>query len=194
MMEADQIATLDLRPNLATFLGGTTAVAAISTTTLPWPVAIASTILGALMIAGADVDTRTFLLPDPVTFGTVAFGLLAASVLNPFDPMLGIEAAAARAVGTAFAMALLRWSYSALRSQEGLGWGDVKLSAGVGAWLPVDFIPVCFCLAAIGALVMIALARLRGRAIFRDTKIPLGAFLCPALWLVFYFVEFERTF
>jgi leader peptidase (prepilin peptidase)/N-methyltransferase len=189
MIEADPISAPHLRPDLATFLGWTGAIAAISTATLPWHAAVASIILGALMIAGADVDARTYLLPDTVTWGAVGSGLLAALALNPLDPMLGFESAVARAVGTALAMALLRWSYVSLRGEEGLGMGDIKLSAGVGAWLPLDVMPLCFSLAAIGALITVVLARFRGRAIYRNTKIPLGAFLCPALWFVFYLFE-----
>ena len=61
MIEANEIIVSeeDLRPNLAVLFGGCGAVALISAITLPWPVAIASTVLGALMIAGADVDSRT---------------------------------------------------------------------------------------------------------------------------------------
>jgi leader peptidase (prepilin peptidase)/N-methyltransferase len=36
---------------------------------------------------------------------------------------------------------------------------------------------------------MVMLARLRGEAVTRATKIPFGAFLCPALWIVFYAVS-----
>jgi leader peptidase (prepilin peptidase)/N-methyltransferase len=67
-----------------------------------------------------------------------------------------------------------------------LGLGDIKLSAAVGAWLPVETIPWCFGLAAGGALIAVMFARLRGESIDATMKIPFGAFLCPALWLAFY--------
>jgi leader peptidase (prepilin peptidase) / N-methyltransferase len=127
----------DVLPDLTTLISGTAAVAAISAMTLPWPTAIASTTLGALMVAGADVDARTYLLPDTVTWGAIASGILAALVLNPSDPAIAVEMAIARAIGTAFALALLRWSYAYLRGHEGLGLGDVKRSGAVGAWLPL---------------------------------------------------------
>ena len=88
--------------------------------------------------------------------------------------------------GTAFALVLLRWCYTWLRGREGLGFGDVKLAAAVGAWLPLASIPFCFALATCSALVTIMLARLRGESIDATAKLPFGAFLCPALWLVFY--------
>jgi leader peptidase (prepilin peptidase)/N-methyltransferase len=105
------------------------------------------------------------------------------------NPWLASAAATGRAVGTALVLASLRWSYARLREREGLGFGDVKLAAAVGAWLPLNAIPLCFGLAAGGALLTVLFARLRGEAIDASMKIPFGAFLCPALWLVFYASE-----
>jgi leader peptidase (prepilin peptidase)/N-methyltransferase len=83
-------------------------------------------------------------------------------------------------------LALLRWIYSNIRHREGLGLGDVKLAAAVGAWLPLDVVPLCFGLATGGALVAILLGLLRGKRVERTMKIPLGTFLCPALWFSFF--------
>lgn len=174
------------RPNLATLIGAGGALALVSGMTLPWPVAIASTALGILMIAGADVDARTYLLPDAVTWGAALIGIIAAPLLDPLNPWLAVASALARAVGAAVVLALLRWCYARIRRREGLGFGDVKLAAAVGAWLPLDSIPLCFGLAASAALVTVLVAHLRGQSIERTTKLPFGAFLCPALWLVFY--------
>jgi hypothetical protein len=70
MIEAEgSVKPEDLRPNVAVLCAGSCAVALISAFSLPWPAAIASITLGALMIAGADVDARTYLLPDIVTCG-----------------------------------------------------------------------------------------------------------------------------
>ena len=63
---------------------------------------------------------------------------------------------------------------------------SMKLAAAIGAWLPLEAIPLCFGLATSGALVMVMLARLSGQAVMRTTRIPFGAFLCPALWIVFF--------
>jgi leader peptidase (prepilin peptidase) / N-methyltransferase len=182
----------DLRPNLAILIGGCSAVILVSALVLPWPIAVASTVLGALMIAGADVDARTFLLPDVITWGAVACGVLAAAVLDPVDSWLALTGALARAAGTAGVLAAMRWFYGHLRGREGLGFGDVKLAAAVGAWLPLDAIPFCFGLAASGALAAVMVARLRGQAIDTSLKIPFGAFLCPTLWLLFYATALPR--
>jgi leader peptidase (prepilin peptidase) / N-methyltransferase len=175
-----------LRPNLAILAGAGVVIVLLSVLMLPWPVAIASAVLGSLMIAGADVDARTCLLPDFVTWGAVGCGVVAAAALNPYEKWQAGGAAIMRAAGTALALALLRWCHARLRTREGLGFGDVKLAAAVGAWLPLEAIPICFGLAAGTALVAVMLAGLRGEAISGSTKIPFGAFLCPVLWLIFY--------
>jgi leader peptidase (prepilin peptidase)/N-methyltransferase len=177
---------LDLRPHPLVLIGGTAAVAAVSFASLAWPEAIASTVLGALMIAGAEVDARTFLLPDTVTLGALASGLLAAFALDPIDPVRAAGEAALRAAVTAAILFGMRWAYARLRGREGLGLGDIKLAAGIGAWLSLGAIPICFAFAACGALALVLLARLCGRPMNASTKLPLGAFLCPALWLVFF--------
>ena len=82
--------------------------------------------------------------------------------------------------------AFLRGVYGWIRKTEGLGLGDVKLAAAIGAWLPLEAIPLCFALATGGALLTVMAARLSGQAVMRTTRIPFGAFLCPALWIVFF--------
>jgi leader peptidase (prepilin peptidase) / N-methyltransferase len=159
---------------------------------LPWQTAVASTVLGWLMIIGAGVDARTFLLPDVVTWGALGCGVVAAAALHPSDQWPATATAIGRAAGTALTLGAVRWCYARLRMREGLGFGDVKLAAAVGAWLPLETIPLCFGLASGAALVAVTLARLRGEAVDRATKVPFGAFLCPALWLVFYGVSISN--
>jgi len=186
----ESAATADLRPNPAILIGAGGVVALVSAEFLPWSVAIASSVLGILMIAGAEVDARTYLLPDVVTFGATFAGIAAAPFIDPLDawsdPWLAGASAIVRALGCAAVLALLRTGYAQMRHQEGLGLGDVKLAAAVGAWLPLDAIPLCFALAASAALVSALIAQLRGHVIERATRLPFGAFLCPSLWLVFY--------
>lgn len=188
--EADQFSAPSLRPNFVILALGTGAAALLSFVFLPWPLAVASTMLAVLMVAGGDVDARTLLLPDVVTYGAVVCGTLAAPVLDPSNPWLSIGAAVARAAGTALLLALLRKAYSGIRGHEGLGFGDVKLAAAVGAWLPLEAIPTCFGLATTAALVSLAVRR-RNEP-HENLRLPFGAFLCPALWLVFFLNALAR--
>lgn len=165
---------------------GSAAVALISAATLPLSVALASTILGALMIAGAEIDARTYLLPDLVTLGALACGVFVQFALDPFSPLQAAGLALARGAATALVLALVRWGYTWRRGREGIGLGDVKLAAAIGAWLPVEAIPLCFLLATGAAFVAVLFARLRGESLDRATRIPFGTFLCPSLWLTFF--------
>ena len=176
----------NLQPNLATLIGGSVAIGLVSLISLPLPVAIASTVLGVLMVTGADVDARTYLLPNAITWGATICGVSSAWFLDELNPWLAISDAILRAVCAAGLLALLRWIYSCIRHREGLGLGDVKLAAAVGAWLPLEVMPLCFGLATGGALVTILWGHLRGNRIERTMKIPFGTFLCPALWFAFY--------
>lgn len=165
---------------------GTATIAAVSALCLPWPLALLSTLLGGLMVAGADVDARCYLLPDVVTLGGLACGIAAAALVEPFSPWPAMAAAIARAPSTAGVLAAIRVVHGRLSGIEGLGRGDVKLAAAIGAWLPAELIPFCFALATAAALGFVLLSRLRGQVIGRTTRIPFGAFLCPSLWLVFF--------
>ena len=197
-MIADQLSAPSLRPNVTILMAATGAVGLLSFIYLPWPLALASTFLGLLMAAGADVDARLFLLPDLVTYGAILSGIVAAPLLDFIDPYQiawespwqSAGAAILRAGGTALLLALLRKAYSGIRKTEGLGFGDVKLAAAVGAWLPVEAIPICFGLATTAALVSVLIHGHREG--FADLKLPFGAFLCPALWLVFFVTSLSR--
>jgi leader peptidase (prepilin peptidase) / N-methyltransferase len=187
---ADDDVTPDaLRPDSTVLVCGFAAVALISATTLPWPHALASTVLGTLMVAGADVDARNFLLPNIVTGSALFAGLVATTMLDPFDRWSALITALGGAILVAAALWLVRQIYQWLRQREGLGLGDVKLAAAIGAWLPLDMVPLCFALATSAALSAVLLARLRDHSVERTTRLPLGAFLCPALWLVDYAVR-----
>jgi leader peptidase (prepilin peptidase)/N-methyltransferase len=176
----------DLRPDWTVLSSATLAIAIVSGLSLDWPAAIASTLLGSLMVYGADVDARHFLLPDVVTLGGVPAGLLAAALLDPADPWMALTVAVLRAFGLAILLEVLRRGYAAVRRREGLGFGDVKLAATIGAWLPLDAIPLCFALAAGAGLLCTGIACLRGAALENTTKLPFGLFLCPALWLIYF--------
>jgi leader peptidase (prepilin peptidase)/N-methyltransferase len=100
--------------------------------------------------------------------------------------------AIARAGCIAVVLALFRGGYAWIRRSEGLGLGDVKLAAAIGAWLPVEAIPLCFGLATSAALLMVMFAHFKGHSVTRTTRIPFGTFLCPALWIVFYVSSVTR--
>jgi leader peptidase (prepilin peptidase)/N-methyltransferase len=96
------------------------------------------------------------------------------------------------AIGAAFLVLLIRWIYWITRRREGIGLGDAKLMAMLGAWLGLSGALLSFAigvmLGAVFALVILAVPAARRES---DTwllsKLPLGTFLCiggivSALW------------
>ena len=114
-----------------------------------------------------------------VTIGIVMAGLRY-STFAPWEMLVVIL----RGAGTALVLFLLGFGYARIRSQRGLGMGDVKLATAVGIWLPLEDIPLCFCLASMLGLAGVLIAEFRGRPIKRTTKVSFGAYLCPALWFI----------
>lgn len=130
-----------------------------------------------LLLALAAADLRWLRLPDPLTAALAAVALATAAVRGEVGAAL-----AGAALGVA-AFAALRWGYARLRGREGLGLGDVKLMAGLGAFAGPWALPH---LALTGALVALAGA-LASRGPLSGTRaLPFGAALCVAgalLWL-----------
>lgn len=153
---------------------------------LPAPAALASAVLGILMLIGGATDLMTYRLPNAVTYSTIAAGLALSFVLHPAAPVSEALFAVMRGTGSVIALLSLRWCYGLVRGQEGLGLGDVKLAGGIGVWLPLEEIPMCFAFASFLALLALLILYCFGRQITRGTKIPFGVFLCPALWLTFF--------
>jgi len=85
-------------------------------------------------------------MPSPTA--AVICGIAAAAALTQgfgvsVEPWFAAGDAVLRAACVAGLLALLRWVYARIRKREGIGLGDVKLAAAVGAWLPLDVVPLC---------------------------------------------------
>jgi len=157
-------------------LGGV-ALAAAAILVAPAPVTM---VLGALwlwlLMGLALCDLRALRLPDPLTAALLATGL-ALGVLGP-----GLGGALVGAGAGAGVFMAIRLGYAALRGREGLGLGDVKLMAGIGAALGWQALPLVALVAALGALVLTLVMR-RG-PVARDAEIPFGAYLAAAAVLI----------
>jgi leader peptidase (prepilin peptidase)/N-methyltransferase len=133
---------------------------------------------GLLLLGVLDIDHLW--LPDRVTYPLaltgIAFGSLGAPPW-PNDRLIGMAAGFL----SLFAIAL---GYRMLRGREGLGGGDPKMFAAIGAWLGWAALPFVLLLAALAGLAAVAVARLSGRAIGPTTRVPFGALLAAAGWPV----------
>ncbi len=107
---------------------------------------------GLVLVLGyaAFVDFRTFRIPDAITFRLIAGGLLFNLFLDlrfcsPQEAILGAT------FGFGFFWGL-HWLYHQLKGRDGLGMGDAKLLAALGAWLGWQALPGVALLAAVSGL------------------------------------------
>jgi len=128
-----------------------------------------------IVLSAIDLDTR--LLPDDITLPFLWLGLL----VN----LGGVFAPLPSAVIGAAAGYLVLWSvyqlFRVLTGKEGMGFGDFKLLAMLGAWLGWQMLPLIVVLSSvIGSIVGIVLL-VRGRE--RSEPIPFGPYLAGAGWI-----------
>jgi leader peptidase (prepilin peptidase)/N-methyltransferase len=79
-------------------------------------------------------------------------------------------------------------AYRRLRGREGLGGGDPKLLAGIGAWVGAMQLPIILLGAGLIGLAAAMLIRLRGEEIGPASRLPLGALMAVAAWPVWLIV------
>lgn len=129
-------------------------------------------------VAMSGIDARTTLLPDVLTLPLLWFALLASLVpvfVTPGEAILGA------AVGY-LSLWSVYWGFKLLTGKEGMGFGDFKLLAAIGAlcgWKAI--LPVVLMSSVIGAVVGLALILIQGRD--RATPIPFGPYLAAAGWV-----------
>ena len=153
--------------------GAVIAVAVIASWGYSWIALCYSGLLLALL-ALAVIDFDALLLPDQITLPLVWFGLAAAHLLDigptPADAVLG-------AIAGYLVLWLFYWGHRLLTRREGMGHGDFKLLAALGAWLGWQaLIPVVLIASTLG-IAYAATGIVTGRA-DRQTAIPFGTFLC----------------
>ena len=136
---------------------------------------ISGLILLWMLIAMSFIDLDTQLLPDELTLPLMWLGLLI-NLDGTFVPLR--DAVIGAAAGYIF-LWLVYWMFFAATGKEGIGYGDFKLLAALGAWMGWMLLPLIVLLSSVvGAtvgLLMIALKRHH-----RDSPIPFGPFLATA--------------
>jgi leader peptidase (prepilin peptidase)/N-methyltransferase len=152
-----------------------------------WP-ALAALVLTWFLIALTFIDVDHQLLPDDLTLPLLWLGLLV-SLWGP-QPGAALPVDVRSSLIGAMAGYVSLWSvyhlFRLLTGKEGMGYGDFKLFAALGAWLGWQMLlPIILVAAAVGAVVGIALLSLRGQS--RATPIAFGPFLAAAGWLMLMF-------
>jgi leader peptidase (prepilin peptidase)/N-methyltransferase len=132
------------------------------------------------LIALAGIDMRTQLLPDQMTLPLLWLGLLLS--LKPL--FVDSHASVIGAAAGYLSLWSVYWLFKLSTGKEGMGYGDFKLLAALGAWMgPVALLPVVLLSSLIGAIVGGAFLALRGHD--RTTPIPFGPFIAAAGWVWF---------
>lgn len=139
---------------------------------------LATAAFGWWMLLIMALDLQHHWLPDRLTLPLIPAGLAAAWFgFGPaFDDRL-IGAAAGYA-GLA-AVAIL---YRIVRGREGMGGGDPKLMAGLGAWLGWQSLPYLLLGAGLLGIAMVVALRSRGVRVSGSYRLPLGTLLALAAW------------
>ena len=137
------------------------------------------------LIALTVIDIDHQLLPDDITLPLLWLGLLTAVIIGPAAsqplPVAPQDAILGAAAGY-LSLWLVFHAFKLVTGKEGMGYGDFKLFAALGAWLGWKLLPLIILLsAATGALVGILMIALRGRD--RATPMPFGPYLAAAGWL-----------
>jgi leader peptidase (prepilin peptidase)/N-methyltransferase len=154
-----------------------------------WPTA-AAVVLTWFLVALTFIDADTQLLPDQLTLPLLWLGLLL-SLWGPQahgGPPIPVDMRSS--IIGAIVGYLSLWSvyhlFRLVTGKEGMGYGDFKLLAALGAWLGYQMLlPIILFAAAVGSVIGIALLAARGQS--RATHIAFGPFLAAAGWLVLMF-------
>jgi leader peptidase (prepilin peptidase)/N-methyltransferase len=148
------------------------------------PAACALLVTWALIaLTGIDIDHQ--LLPDNITLPLMWAGLVAAVAIGPMPgtalPVSPRDAIIGAAAGYT-SLWLVFHAFKLVTGKEGMGFGDFKLFAALGAWLGWKLLPLIIVLsAATGAVLGILMIVLQGRD--RRTPMPFGPYLAAAGWL-----------
>ena len=135
----------------------------------------AAMFLTAVLISLTAIDLDHQLLPDNLTLPLLWVGLL----INIDATFVPLESAVLGAVFGYLCLWSVYWLFKIITGKEGMGYGDFKLLAALGAWFGVSALPTIVLLSSlVGAVIGIALIVMRRQD--RETPMPFGPFLAGA--------------
>jgi leader peptidase (prepilin peptidase)/N-methyltransferase len=136
---------------------------------------LATLLFAWMLIAMTLIDADTQLLPDDLTLPLLWCGLL----VNLNGTFVPLDEAVIGAAAGYLSLWSVYWLFKLATGKEGMGYGDFKLLAALGAWLGWKMLPVIILLSSVvGAVVGIALIVLARRG--RDKPMPFGPYLAAA--------------
>ena len=127
------------------------------------------------MVALTFIDLDTFYLPDSITLPLLWLGLL----LNLGGTYAPLSSAVIGAAAGYVSLWAVYWVFKWATGKEGMGYGDFKLLAAIGAWMGWQMLPLTILLSSlVGAVIGISLIVFAGRG--RSVPIPFGPYLAIA--------------
>jgi leader peptidase (prepilin peptidase) / N-methyltransferase len=124
------------------------------------------------LVALTFIDFDTQLLPDDITLPLLWLGLL----LNLNSGFTDITSAVVGAMAGYLVLWAVYWLFKLVTGKEGMGYGDFKLLAAIGAWFGWQLLPAVILLSSVvGSVIGIGLILFKGKT--RQTAIPFGPFL-----------------
>lgn len=129
-----------------------------------------------------DIDTQY--LPDKLTLPLLWLGL----IVNSFGVYTDLASAVWGAIAGYISLWSVYWLFKLVTRKEGMGYGDFKLLAALGAWMGWQFLPLIIILSSfVGAVIGIAGIIILGRD--KNIPIPFGPYLAIAGWIAFLWGE-----
>jgi len=143
----------------------------LSLTTLAWCG------FSAALLTLAMIDWDTTLLPDDITLPLLWAGLIAAAL--QWNPAVNLPTALWGAVAGYLSLWIVYWAFKLVTGKEGMGYGDFKLFAALGAWFGWQaLVPIILMSSVIGAIIGIGMKFTSG--LREGGYIPFGPFLAGA--------------
>lgn len=152
---------------------------------LAWQFGIGVALGGALLLTWSlitlsAIDIDYTLLPDNITLPLLWLGL----IINLQGTFASLHDAVIGAIAGYLILWSVYWLFKLVTGKEGMGFGDFKLLAALGAWLGWQALPLIILMSsAVGAVMGIALMIIRRRG--KDIPIPFGPYLAAAGWITF---------
>ena len=128
-----------------------------------------------VILAASLIDIDTQFLPDSMTLPLLWLGLL----LNLGGTFTDLRSAVVGAAAGYLSLWSVYWAFKLATGKEGMGFGDFKLLAAIGAWLGWAAIPIVILLSSlVGSIVGVSLIAFARHG--RDVPIPFGPYLGAA--------------
>lgn len=145
----------------------------------PWSIQLGAMLVFTwALVAMSMIDIDHQILPDTMTLSLLWLGLL----LNVNNTFVDLNSAVIGAVAGYLSLWSVYWVFKLATGKEGMGFGDFKLLAALGAWFGWQFLPMIILLSSlVGAVVGIAGILILGRD--KNIPIPFGPYLAAAGWI-----------